>query len=176
MSIATKTGDDGTSGLFFNRRVRKTHPRLEAYGTLDELNTVLGICRAACSGKLLAEKLLHIQKELVVVMGELAVLPEDRKQYTEKGRTFVSTEMVSRLTGWVEEIEKGGIRYEHWATPGQTLLSAYLDFARTVCRRAERRVADLGEEVCKLNPDLIRYLNRLSDLLWLMARQVETEA
>jgi cob(I)alamin adenosyltransferase len=173
MSIATQTGDDGTTGLFFNRRVPKIHPRVEAYGTVDELNTALGICRAASKNPEIGERILKVQEDLVILMGELAVLPEDRDQYVAKGRSFVTSAMVDGLTSWVTEIEKKGVRYEGWAMPGNTLRSAELDAARTTCRRAERRVAALGEEIRALNPEVIRYLNRLSDLLWLLARLSE---
>jgi len=176
MSIITKTGDSGTTGLIFNRRVPKTHPQVEAYGSVDELNAALGLCRSFCDSPWLPAKLLHIQKELVTLMGELAVLPEDRPKYKEKGFQFVFPAMVDQLTTWGSEIEKEGIKYEGWATPGKTQLSAFLDLARTACRRAERRVAALGDDFMKLNPDILRYLNRLSDLLWLFARKIESQA
>lgn len=175
MSIASTTGDDGTTGMMFNRRVPKTHPQVEAYGSVDELNAALGLCRSFCDTAWLPSKILHIQKELVTLMGELAVLPEDRPKYKEKGFHFVFPAMVEQLTGWVHEIEAMGIRYDSWATPGKTRLSGLLDVARTTCRRAERRVAALGADYQKLNPDILRYLNRLSDLLWLFARRVEHE-
>ena len=175
MSIATLTGDDGSTGMMFNRRVPKTHPQVEAYGSVDELNAALGMCRPFCDNAWLPQKIFHIQKELVTLMGELAVMPEDRAKYREKGFAFVIPAMVDQLTGWVHDIEKQGIRYEHWATPGMTKLSACLDVARTTCRRAERRVAALGADFQKLNPEILRYLNRLSDLLWLFARKVEAE-
>lgn len=175
MSIATKTGDDGSTGMMFNRRVPKTHPHVEAYGSVDELTTALGVCRSFSKNDWLTDKILHIQKEMVTLMGELAVLPADRAKYKEKGFKFVVSTMVDQLTAWVDEIEKEGIRYEGWATPGKTNLSAFLDVARTACRRAERRVAALGSDFQKLNPEILRYLNRLSDLLWLFARKIETE-
>lgn len=175
MSIATKTGDDGTTGMMFNRRISKTHPQVEAYGSVDELNAALGLCCSLCNNPWLPGKIHHVQKELVTLMGELAVLPEDRVKYKEKGFQFVFPAMVEQLTAWVDEIEKEGIKYEGWSTPGKTQLSAFLDSARTTCRRAERRVATLGSDFQKLNPEILRYLNRLSDLLWLFARKVEAE-
>jgi cob(I)alamin adenosyltransferase len=176
MSITTKTGDSGSTGLIFNRRVPKTHPQVEAYGSVDELNAALGLCRSFCDSPWLPAKILHSQKELVTLMGELAVLPDDRDKYKEKGFQFVFPAMVDQLTTWGAEIEREGIKYEGWATPGKTQLSAFLDLARTACRRAERRVFALGEDFMKLNPDILRYLNRLSDLLWLFARKVEAQA
>jgi len=176
MSIATKTGDKGTTALMFGKRVPKTHIRVEAYGTVDELNSVLGLARASGLEPFIADAIFSIQKELVVLMGELAVAHEDRERYEKSGYQFVQAPMVDRLTDFVDDLEKNHkISFKHWATPGATPGSAALDLARTVCRRAERRVveiADCGESV---NPEIIRYLNRLSDLCWLYARFIETQ-
>jgi cob(I)alamin adenosyltransferase len=180
MSIATKTGDDGTTGLFFNRRVPKDHPRIEAYSTGDELNAAIGMAKAlivqasakSAIGQLVPQ-LEEIQKELVVLMGEIATLPEDREKYVRSGHRFITDENVARLTKLVDEIESQTVSPKGWATPGVCPASAALHVARTTCRRAERRIFSLGEDVRKLNPHVIRYLNRLSDLLWLMARKIE---
>lgn len=176
MSIATKTGDDGTTALMYGRRVSKNDPRVEAYGTVDELNAAIGVARAACKDKWTAKQLLEIQKELVILMGELAVAVEDRNRYRKQGFKFVSARMVERLGRLVTEIEAQHPKFDGWATPGATPTAAALDMARTICRRAERRVAALGEERRKLNPVVIKFLNRLADLLWLMARREETRA
>jgi cob(I)alamin adenosyltransferase len=173
MSIATKTGDGGSTGLMYNRRVAKTDARVEAYGTVDELNAALGVVRASAGEPFLAEPLLATQRELVILMGELAVLDEDRERYVAAGYKLVEAPMVDRLTALVDDLEKNHrITYKGWATPGATALAAALDVARTVCRRGERRVAALPG----VNPEILRYLNRLSDLLWLYARWVETRA
>ena len=176
MSIATKTGDDGTTALMYGRRVPKTDPRVEAYGTVDELNAAIGVARAGCTDAWIAERLLSIQKELVILMGELAVAAEDRERYRKGGCEFVGPGMVDRLGSLVIEIESQQPKFDGWATPGGTPTAAALDLARTICRRAERRVVALGPVARKLNPDLIRYLNRLADLLWLMARKDESQA
>ncbi len=176
MSIATRTGDQGTTALMFGRRVSKADPRVEAYGTVDELNAAIGAARASCRDKRVAQRLLQIQKELVILMGELAVAVEDRARYQKQGFKFVVAEMVERLGRWVTEIEAQRPRFDGWSTPGATPTAAALDVARTVCRRAERRVVALGETRRKRNPEVIRYLNRLGDLLWLMARQEETRS
>jgi len=176
MSIATKTGDDGTTALMYGRRVPKTDPRVEAYGTVDELNAALGMVRATVQEPFIAEPVFSIQKELVVLMGELALISEDRERYEKSGHAFVTASMVDNLTALIDDIEKNRkVSFKHWATPGATLGSAALDVARTVCRRAERRVAALGEKEIAVNPEIIRYLNRLSDLCWLYARWVETK-
>ena len=173
MSIATKTGDDGTTAIMYGRRVPKTDERIAANGAVDELNAALGMARATLLDVFVTEKILAIQKELVVLMGELAVAPEDRARYTAGGFHFVEAAMVDRLTAHIDDLEKNHrISYDGWATPGATTSSAALDMARTICRRAERAVVALDG----VNPEIVRYLNRLSDLCWLWARWVETRA
>jgi cob(I)alamin adenosyltransferase len=177
VSIATQTGDRGQTALMYGRRVSKTDPRIRANGAVDELNAALGTVRATLSERLVTEPVLAIQKELVTLMGELAVVPEDRARYLESGHHFVSAAMVDRLTALVDDLEKNHrISYQGWATPGATAGSAALDVARTVCRRAEREVVGLGEAGIAVNPEIVRYLNRLSDLCWLWARWGETRA
>jgi cob(I)alamin adenosyltransferase len=175
MSIATKTGDDGTTALMYGRRVSKTDVRVAAYGTVDELNAALGFVRATAGDPFITDAVLAIQKELVTLMGELAVANEDRERYAKGGFKFVEAAMVDAITALIDDIEKNHhITYEGWATPGATLGSAALDLARTTCRRAERNVIALRESGQEVNPEIIRYLNRLSDLCWLWARWLET--
>ena len=177
MSIATKTGDDGTTAIMYGRRVPKTDARIAANGAVDELNAALGVVRATLLDPLVTEKILAIQKELVVLMGELAVVPEDRERYAAGGFQFVDAASVDRLTAHIDDLEKNHrISYDGWATPGATPGSAALDMARTICRRAERQVLALAETGAPVNPEIVRYLNRLSDLCWLWARWVETRA
>jgi len=175
MSIVTKTGDSGTTGLMYNRRVSKCHPRVEAYGTVDELNSALGIARATATDEFIATHLLALQKELVIVMGEMATAQEDLQRYAADGFSLVTPEMTGRLEKLIQEIEKQNITYRGWATPGGNHCAAALDVARTACRRAERRVCALEETKQLQNPEILIYLNRLSDLLWLMARWDETK-
>jgi cob(I)alamin adenosyltransferase len=177
MSIATKTGDDGTTGLMFNRRVAKTDPRVATYGACDELNAALGMVRAWNEETSIVQRVLDVQKELVILMGELACAEEDRARYREKGFHFVEQGMVDRLTDWLDDLERNHkISYKHWATPGTTKGSAVLDQARVACRRAERAVWVLKEGGFAVAEVIPRYLNRLSDLCWLWARYVETKA
>jgi cob(I)alamin adenosyltransferase len=176
MSIATRTGDDGTTALMYKRRVPKTHPRVEAYGTVDELNAVLGLARASCTDAWLRSELLAIQKQLVTVMGELATAREDLERYARDGYELVTFATVEPLDAVVKTIESQSISFRGWATPGATAAAAALDLARTTCRRAERRVCGLAELGDAPNPQIIIYLNRLSDVLWLMARWEETRA
>lgn len=176
MSIVTKTGDKGTTALMYSRRVSKCHPRVEAYGCVDELNAALGLARATAEHDFIRENLLTFQKDLVTLMGELATAVEDLPRYIKDGYTLVTSQMTHRLDGVVREIEAQSVSFKGWATPGATMNSAALDVARTVCRRAERRVCALQEADQLQNSEIIIYLNRLADLLWLMARWAETRS
>jgi cob(I)alamin adenosyltransferase len=175
MSIVTRTGDSGTTGLMYNRRVSKCHLRVEAYGAVDELNAALGMVRATATSTFAADPVLAIQKQLVIVMGELATQVEDLPRYEKDGFTRVTAAMTQPLDELAAEIEAQNVSFKGWATPGGTLHSATLDVARTTCRRAERRVCALQEAGQLANPEIIIYLNRLSDVLWLLARWVETD-
>ncbi|MBI5774339.1 MAG: cob(I)yrinic acid a,c-diamide adenosyltransferase [Verrucomicrobia bacterium] len=175
MSIATKTGDGGTTGLMYNRRVSKCHPRVEAYGCVDELNAALGLARATAEHDFVRDNLLVIQKDLVTLMGELATAVEDLPRYAKDGFQLVTPPMTAKLDALVKEIEAQNITFAGWATPGASQHSAALDVARTTCRRAERRVCALQESGQLQNAEIIIYLNRLADLLWLFARWVETK-
>ena len=175
MSIVTKTGDGGTTGLIYSRRVPKNHPRVEACGTIDELNSALGMARASSQEKFIGDNLFWIQKSLVDVMGEVGVQTEDLPRYVKDGYAQVTPEMTARLEGLVREIEAQNVSFKGWATPGATPVSAALDLARSICRRAERRVYDLQATGELPNAEILIYLNRLSDLLWLFARWAETE-
>jgi cob(I)alamin adenosyltransferase len=175
MSIVTKTGDSGTTGLMYNRRVPKSHPRLDACGVVDELNAALGLVRATAPNISIGEPVLAIQKDLVGLMGELATLPEDISRYLQDGYAVLGSEAVARLDTLVGAVEARRSIDGDWAMPGGNLPSAALDMARTVCRRAERRVCALRESGDLQNAEIVVYLNRLSDLLWLWARAAESE-
>jgi cob(I)alamin adenosyltransferase len=163
MSIATRTGDQGKTSLMYGRRVDKFDLRVETYGTVDELNAALGLARAQATLPLVQAELLLIQKQLVALMGELAVAPEDANRYAGDNYPKLTEEMLRHLDGLVAN---------GWATPGANVAAASLDLARTICRRAERLVAKLAS-ANELDLLVIRYLNRLSDLLWLFARYSE---
>jgi cob(I)alamin adenosyltransferase len=173
MSIATKTGDEGETSLMYGRRVSKTNDRVDAYGCVDEFNSALGLARALAKDPFLAEQILAVQKELVVVMGELATAGEDLERYIKDGFQQTSSVMTDRLTAEVDDLERKLGKFKHWSVPGKTTNSAALDLARTICRRAERRVAALMEADANFNREILRYLNRLSDLCWLLARYAE---
>ena len=172
MSIVTRTGDQGTTALMYNRRVPKSDRHVEAYGTVDELNAALGLARASapCAD---SEALCAIQKDLVPLMGELATLDEDRERYRRDGLPVLGPEATRRIEDWVKAIEAQKFTFAGWATPGANPNAAGLDVARTVCRRAERRICELQEAGQLHNREILVYLNRLSDLLWLLARKAE---
>lgn len=155
----------------YGHRVSKCHPRVEACGAVDELNAAIGLARATAAHRFVTEHLYATQKELVALMGELATLPDDSPRYVKDGFPVLKAEMTCRLDAIVKEIEAQNVSFKDWATPGATHGSAALDVARTTCRRAERRICALKDEV--KNPEILVYLNRLSDVLWLMARWVE---
>jgi cob(I)alamin adenosyltransferase len=172
MSIVTKTGDQGETSLMYGRRVPKNDPRVEAYGSVDELTAALGLARASCHDKFVTDQVFAVQKELINVMGELSTLPEDRQRYVKDGFQVVDVKMVDRLTEVIVDLEKDKSLYpKDWVIPGANPVSAALDLARTSCRRSERHVAMLKDP----NPEILRYLNRLSDLCWLLARQTEKQ-
>ncbi len=158
----------------YGRRVSKTHPRVEAYGAVDELNAALGLARASARHDFISRNLLRIQHELVIVMGELATAEEDLERYVKDGFKRVGPEMALGLEEVVKEIESQKVSFRGWAMPGESVCSSALDVARTVCRRAERRICALIDAGEVGNRQILIYLNRLADLLWLMARWEET--
>lgn len=176
LSIATRKGDDGTTGLMYNRRVPKNHPRVEAYAALDELNAALGMARATTTDESIAGRILTVQEQLVQLMGELAVAPEDRERYLKDGFEILAPAATEQLDAWVAKIERQNVSFKGWATPGACVPSAAIEVARATCRRAERRICDLRDQDPTLRPEIIAYLNRLADALWLSARWIETHA
>ncbi|MGB0290178.1 MAG: cob(I)yrinic acid a,c-diamide adenosyltransferase [Opitutales bacterium] len=171
MSIATKTGDDGTTALLFGKRVPKTHPRIMTNGEIDELRAALGLCRAFTQQEAVRPSLLQIQKELIHFMGELACENNQQERYLEKyAAQAIHPEMVERLTQNIHTIERRMGSFDGWRHPGESPAEACFDSARTLCRRAERALIALRESGAMVRDVLIQYLNRLSDLLWLWGR------
>lgn len=171
MSIATKRGDDGRTSLTGGTRVSKAELRVEAYGTIDELNSVLGFARSICEDAEVNEIIKPIQRELFAVGSAIATTPASKKD-----RPDITDEMVDALTDHVHRIENIEGILADWSLPGEHPVSSAIDMARTVCRRAERyvvRLADSGEEVAA---PVIAYINRLSDLIWLLGRLVDVRA
>jgi cob(I)alamin adenosyltransferase len=174
MSIVTKTGDQGETSLMYNRRVSKADPRVDAYGCVDELTAALGLVRSISKEEFLSDQILAAQKDLIVVMGELATTPQDRERYVKDGFHITTAAMVDRITAVIVDLEKDKSLYpKDWVIPGETTTSAALDFARATCRRAERHITGFTGDDKDFNPEILRYLNRLSDLLWVLARYAE---
>lgn len=169
MKIYTRAGDDGTTGLFYGGRVRKDSALPAAYGTVDEAQAVLGLARAEAErGSELDGLLVRLGRELYVLMAELATLPENRHKLTP-GQSLVTTEMVEALEPLIDDLTGRFEQPTEFVLPGQDRVSACLDLARTVVRRAERRALVAAPPPSYVVP----YLNRLSDLLWTMARWQE---
>jgi cob(I)alamin adenosyltransferase len=170
VSIATKTGDGGQTGLIGGLRVSKADLRVEAYGTVDELNSTLGFARSICGNPEIGSAVQDIQKTLFRVGSALATSPD-----TKRATSPLSAEDVDSLTGMVHAIEaKEGILSD-WSLPGAHAESAAFEVARTVCRRAERCIVRLIESGAEIHPHALPYINRLSDLIWLFGRQIELE-
>ncbi len=168
MSIATKRGDGGQTGLSGGIRVSKTHPRVECYGTVDELISQMGFARSICQDTEIAGRIERIQRELYKVGSALATPPESKKLPPE-----ITSAMVDALEAEVHQIEAEPGVLADWSLPGASPDSAAIDVARTVCRRAERLATSLMEAGVISNPHILAYLNRLSDLLWLFGRLIE---
>ena len=174
MSIVTKTGDKGETSLMYGRRVLKADPRVDAYGCVDELTAALGLARSSSNEKLVSSEIFAVQKDLIVVMGELATTPQDRERYIKDGFHVATAAMVDRITAVIVDLEKDKFLYpKDWVIPGGTAVSAALDFARATCRRAERRIATFMADEKDLSSEILRYLNRLSDFCWVLARYAE---
>ena len=142
---------------------------------MDELNSAIGFARAANKDEFITSRLFKIQKDLVDVMGELATDRADLERYAKDGYKIIGPDLATELETWIKEIEAQKVSFKHWATPGATQESAALDLTRSIARRAERRVEDLLQSKETENRNIAVYLNRLSDLLWLLARYHETK-
>jgi cob(I)alamin adenosyltransferase len=174
MRIYTRTGDDGTTGLLYGGRVPKSDPATEAYGTVDEAVADLGVARATCSDPALADVILRLQRDLFVVGADLATNPKERSKLAPEV-SLVTPAMVEALEREIDaEVDRHPLPRE-FVVPGANALSASLDVARSTVRRAERRVVEMQDAGRDVNPEARRYLNRLSDLLFVLARSVAGE-
>jgi len=171
MSIATKAGDAGETGLIGGERVSKADLRVEAYGTIDELTSALGFARSICEDAEVRALTKEIQRELFAVSGGVA-----NPLGAQKEPPYVTEAMVEALTAHVNRIEGLEGILSDWSLPGEHAAAAAYDVARTVCRRAERAVVRLVETGEEVTPQTVAYLNRLSDLLWLFGRLLELRA
>src|ERR671935_1264484 len=173
VKIYTRKGDDGSTGLWYGGRVPKSGGRPEAYGAVDEAASALGLCRAASAREPeLAADILRIQTELFVAGAELATAPEAAGRL-EPGVSKVTPEMVDRLESDIDRYMERVELPPKFVVPGGTELSARLDLARTAVRRAERRVVDIKLSGDLLDETVLRFLNRVSDALFAMARYAD---
>jgi cob(I)alamin adenosyltransferase len=170
MKIYTRTGDTGTTSLFDGTRIAKSDPRVDAYGEVDEANAVLGLARASGLDSDLDDMLVQIQRDLFALGSRLADPAERIAGRVEKAA--VGQQDVARLEGWIDQLEEELTPLRRFILPGGAMTGAALHLARTVFRRAERRMVALGV----LEPTLLAYANRLSDLLFVMARAANRRA
>lgn len=173
MRIYTKTGDDGTTGLLYGGRLGKDDLRVDAYGSTDEAVAALGMARATCSDPDLAATILRLQRELFVVGAEIATAPENWSKLSEEKGTRVSLAMVDALEALIDETEARAPMPKEFVIPGETQCSAAIDLARALVRRAERRCVALARDGGVPDGEVVRYLNRLADLLFVLARYEE---
>ena len=176
MKIYTRTGDAGSTGLFGGPRVAKDDSRIEAYGTVDELNAALGCVRsvgaAAGVDAKLDGQLELVQRELFSIGAELATPSPD-----DHGLRVIETKHVQRLESWIDEHEEGLEPLKQFILPGGTHTASILHLARAICRRAERRVVTLADQpAVNVSDAVIVYLNRLSDYLFVLCREVNSQA
>ena len=171
MSIATKRGDGGQTSLAGGIRVSKSDLRVESYGSVDELNTFLGFARSICQNKEIATWTEEIQRTLFRVGSALATPPESKKK-----PPHIANEDVDKLTDLVHKIEATEGILADWSLPGGHAESAAYEVARTVCRRAERNAVRFVETGGIVQPEVLAYLNRLSDVIWLFGRLIEHNA
>ncbi len=172
-SIATRTGDDGSTSLLYGQRVPKDHPQIEAVGAYDELNVALGAVKPLLADATVRTLVSGLQKNLVALMGEVACAEADTTRYADSKFAKISAADVSTLDAAVAALEARGLKFDGWATPGANALGAAFDTARVVARRAERRLCALPAHGRSVRPELRQFTNRLADLLWLLARQAE---
>jgi cob(I)alamin adenosyltransferase len=172
MKIYTKTGDQGQTGLFGGARVSKAHARVDAYGDVDELNCALGAVRVHAGDARAGALLLAIQSELFALGAELA---RDPSKSVDLGIALIEERDVQRLEAAIDELERDLAPLKTFILPGGNAEAALLHLARATCRRAERKLVRLAETE-SIRPELLRYVNRLSDLLFVMARHANFRA
>jgi cob(I)alamin adenosyltransferase len=175
VKIYTGKGDDGSTSLWYGGRVPKDDGRTDAYGSLDEANSVLGVARSLCGDDAeLAADILRVQDELMIAGAELATAPEAADRL-EDGVSRITPEMAAELEPLIDKYMGRVDLPPKFVLPGGTTVAAQLDVARTVLRRAERRVVTLSRAGELASPDLLRFLNRASDLVFAMARYADVD-
>jgi cob(I)alamin adenosyltransferase len=174
MSIATRKGDTGTTGLLHGQRVAKDHPQIEAVGAFDELNVEIGAARMLAPDPAVGDLLKAVQASLVALMGEIACAEADAAGHAQSTFARLGEGDLGRLDQALAALESRGLRLDGWATPGANPSALAFDRARVAARRAERRLAALPAGGRNPRPLLSQWTNRLSDVLWLLARAAES--
>jgi len=172
MKLFNKKGDGGHTSLLYGQRIPKSDPRPETYGTLDEANSTLGFAKALSKDEEIKEIIEKIQKGLFVVGAELATDSQDYKKLKER----IEEEEIRKLQDLIEDLEGKVNLPRSFIIPGGSVVSAALDMARTIIRRGERRAAGLKEDNILLNDNILAYLNRSADLIFILARYEEAKA
>lgn len=167
MKISTKKGDKGMCSLMFNERVSKASMRVKTYGNIDELCAALGLARAFCADSNLNEKILDVQNALIHLMTELATSPKNHHLLSEKNIEVLTQKDLDKIESQISEIEESGDTFKGWKMAGTNPFEANLNFARTICRKAERSLVELENSEGCFNEINLKYLNRLSDLIYL---------
>ncbi|MDO8531391.1 MAG: cob(I)yrinic acid a,c-diamide adenosyltransferase [Dehalococcoidia bacterium] len=175
VKVYTRTGDRGDTGLLYGGRVPKSDPRVEAYGTIDEAVSALGLGRALCAQQNVKDIIHALQRELFTVGGEMATADEKYDTFVQHFGG-VTKAMVDKLEATIAELEREVEMPRVFIMPGDTAASGALDLARAIIRRAERRAVSLQEAGLTRNPEIVRYLNRLSSLVYLLARYEDMKA
>ena len=168
MKFSTK-GDGGETSLLGGQRVPKYDPRPETYGVLDEASSALGVARATTKNQKIKDIILSVQKDLLIMGAELSSVPEDIQKLTRR----IGEEDVKRLEQIIDELQKNITLKNEFIYPGDTPVSAEIDVGRTIIRRAERKAASLKNEGLLQSAEINRYLNRLADMLFVLARYEE---
>ncbi len=176
MSIATRSGDEGTTGLLRGQRVSKDDPQIEAVGSFDELNVEVGAARMLAADPAVRRLLSSVQTALIAVMGEVACAQEDAAGHAASRFARLKKGDLGRLDEHLAALESRGISTAGWATPGANPSAVAFDRARVAARRAERRLAALPAHGRTIRPLVLQWTNRLSDVLWLLAREAEAPA
>lgn len=177
MKVYTKTGDKGTTSLYGGVKVSKNHVRIDAYGTVDELNSTIGLIRCSQIDILFIEQLIQIQKDLFHVGAELATPKE--KMYLANGKSrlpkLIAESDIEQLEKWIDEMEEKLPPLTHFILPGGYLAASHAHLSRCICRRAERITVALSE-LDEIGEEVLKYLNRLSDYLFVLARKIAADA
>ncbi len=172
--VYTRSGDDGDTGLLYGGRISKSDLLTEAYGTVDEMVSIMGLARSISQSDKVKQTLIVLQKQLFQIGSELATLPQNHAEL-EKNLGMISKRMVEDLENMIDEFKSEVELPAAFIVPGASTVSAYIDVARAVCRRAERRIVELKNQNRLPNSQVLRYMNRLSDLLFVMARYEDRE-